>query len=230
MINPFVVILPSAGSGSRFSSEIPKQYQKINGKLVLDYSVQVFLSIKECKKIVIAISDSDKFHLDLKQDSRIDIIQGGLSRAESVRIAFKHLVSSGFTDDVLIHDAARPCLELSQVKHFLQRFFSADHSGMIFAKPSANTLKTSFNGQTISTTIDRSEIWEAETPQIFNFKKLYNAYDLYKNDISLLTDESSLFDELDDQIVFYETTSKNIKITYKEDLKLAEYLLRTIED
>ena len=87
-----------------------------------------------------------------------------------------------------------------------------------------------FDGQTISTTIDRSEIWEAETPQIFNFKKLYNAYDLHKNDISLLTDESSLFDELDDQIIFYETTSKNIKITYKEDLKLAEYLLRTIED
>ena len=101
---------------------------------------------------------------------------------------------------------------------------------MIFAKPSANTLKTSFDGQTIRTTIDRSEIWEAETPQIFNFKKLYNAYDSHKNDISLLTDESSLFDELDDQIVFYETTSKNIKITYREDLKLAEYLLRTIED
>ena len=106
-----------------------------------------------------------------------------------------------------------------------------NHSmAMIFAKPSASTLKTSLDGQTISTTIDRSEIWEAETPQIFNFKKLYNAYDSHKNDISLLTDESSLFDELDDQIIFYETTSKNIKITYKEDLKLAEYLLRTIED
>ncbi len=230
MIKPFVVILPSAGSGSRFGSDTPKQYEKINGKLVLDYSIEIFLAIKECKKIVIAISDYDNYHLNLKQDSRIDIIHGGLSRGESVRIGFKHLISSGLQEDVLIHDAARPCLEFSQVKDFLQCFFSGDHSGMIFAKPSANSLKTSFDGEVISKNIDRSEIWEAQTPQIFNFKKLYNAYDLYKNDISLLTDESSLFDELEDQILLYETKSKNIKITYKEDLKLAEYLLKAIED
>ena len=64
----------------------------------------------------------------------------------------------------------------------------------------------------------------------FTGRSISSAYDLYKNDISLLTDESSLFDELEDQILLYETKSKNIKITYKEDLKLAEYLLKAIED
>ena len=79
MINPFAVILPSAGLGTRFGKEIPKQYQKIQGKLVINYSLELFLTFKECKKIVIAISNVDDFHHPLLEDNRIEIIQGGNS-------------------------------------------------------------------------------------------------------------------------------------------------------
>ena len=82
MIEPFVVILPGAGSGLRFNSDTPKQFQKIEGKLVIDYSIDLFLSFKECRKIIIALPDLHSFDKKIINQERIKIIEGGDSRAD----------------------------------------------------------------------------------------------------------------------------------------------------
>ena len=229
MINPFAVILPSAGLGTRFGKEIPKQYQKIQGKLVINYSLELFLTFKECKKIVIAISNVDDFHHPLLEDNRIEIIQGGHSRADSVRRCFDKLVSIDSHEDVLIHDAARPCVQLEDLTNFLEIFSLSQYAGMIFANPCTDTLKSSKNGKIIIGTEDRSFLWQAQTPQIFRFENLYNAYNSYSGEINELTDESAIFDELKDEIALYKNSSNNIKITHSEDLQLAEYLIKNIK-
>ncbi len=230
MINPFVVILPCAGSGSRLGSDTPKQYIKINGKTVLQYSIDLFLTFDECVKIVVAISESGQLHKDLIENGKIDIVQGGKSRAQSVKLCFNHLVGNGYIEDVLIHDAARPCLEKSEVKEFLELFSLSKYDGSIFAHHATDTVKTSIDGKVIDNTVNRSQLWHAETPQIFNSSKLSKAYHYYKDDICDLTDESSLFDKTEDKIHLYAHSFNNLKITFKEDLQLAEYLINNIKD
>ena len=226
MIEPFAVILPSAGQGERFGSDIPKQYRKIGNKLVINYSLDLFLSFEECKKIIIAVSDLDQIPNDISKDKRIEIILGGKSRGQSVQNSFNHLSQSQSYINVLIHDAARPCLHINEVKNFLKLFCSSSHVGMIFSNPCTDTLKSSLDGKIINETVERSSMWQAQTPQIFKFENLNNAYSSFTGNLNNLTDESSLFDSLNEEVFLYEGSSKNIKITLKEDLQLAEFIIR----
>ena len=224
------MILPGAGSGLRFNSDTPKQFHTVDGKLVIDYSIDLFLSFKECKSIIIALSNTHIFEKKFKNDERIKMIEGGDSRADSVREGFNKLISLGHKEHILIHDAARPCLRLIDVQNFLKTFSSTKADGMIFAKPSTDTLKSSKDGKVIDNTVDRSLFWEAQTPQIFKFQKLSEAYRSYRGDLSKVTDESSLFDNKKENIILFESPSNNMKITSPGDLQLAEQLIRSSKD
>ena len=224
------MILPGAGSGLRFNSDTPKQFQRIEGKLVIDYSIDLFLTFHECKKIIIALPNIHSIDEKVKKDERIRIIEGGDSRADSVREGFNVLMSLGHKENILIHDVARPCLQLIEVQNFLNFFSTSKADGMIFAKPSTDTLKSSKDGKVIDNTVDRSLFWEAQTPQIFNSQKLSQAYHSYRGDLSKLTDESSLFDNKKENILLFKSPSNNMKITSPGDLQLAEQLIRSSKD
>ncbi len=224
------MILPGAGSGSRFNSDTPKQFQRIEGKLVIDYSIDLFLTFNECKKIIIALPDIHPIDEKVKKDERIKIIEGGDSRADSVREGFNVLMSLGHKEHILIHDVARPCLQLTDVQSFLKIFSSSKADGMIFAKPSTDTLKSSKDGKVIDNTVDRSLFWEAQTPQIFNSRKLSQAYHSYRGDLNKVTDESSLFDNKKENILLFKSPSNNMKITNPGDLQLAEHLIKRFKE
>jgi len=230
LIEPFVVILPGAGSGLRFNSDTPKQFQKIEGRLVIDYSIDLFLSFKECKKIIITLPDIHSFDKKIVKQERIKTIEGGDSRADSVREGFDVLMSLGHKENILIHDVARPCLRLIEVKNFLNLFTTSKADGMIFAKPSTDTLKSSKDGKVIDNTVDRSLFWEAQTPQIFKSQKLFQAYNSFDGDLSKVTDESSLFDNKKENILLFESSSNNMKITYPGDLQLAERVIMSSKE
>ena len=95
---------------------------------------------------------------------------------------------------------------------------------MILAVPVSDTLKLS-KENTIKSTISREDVWRALTPQLFSKEVLKNAYNLNTEDLSKLTDEASLFDNLDEEVMIMKGSSENIKITFQEDLKLAENIL-----
>jgi len=106
----------------------------------------------------------------------------------------------------------------------LEKFFDSESQALILAVPVSDTLKLSKNN-TIKSTINREDVWRALTPQLFSKEALKNAYNLNTEDLSKLTDEASLFDNLDEEVMIMKGSSENIKITFQEDLKLAENIL-----
>ena len=225
MISPFVAILPSAGLGSRFNSDVPKQYCSIADKTVIEFSIDLFLEVEECKAVCIPISRNDQYHKKIQEHAKLHFIEGGSSRAESVKKGCDFLDSGDFKyDNILIHDPVRPCLTNAELRKMLEDFSENKFQALISAIPVSDTLKLSDNNL-IRSTISRENVWRALTPQLFTKTTLKSAYNSYKEDLSSLTDEASLFDNLDEEVRIILGSSENIKITYKEDFKLAKTIL-----
>ena len=225
MISPFVAILPSAGLGSRFNSNKPKQYCSIEDKMIIEFSLSLLAEEDECQAVCIPISKNDLHHKEIKDHPKFHFIEGGASRAESVKKGFDFLDSKNLTyDNILIHDPVRPCITKTELRRMLEEFFDSELQALILAIPVSDTLKLSMNNY-IKSTISRENIWRALTPQLFTKEALKNAYNLNSEDLCNLTDEASLFDNLDEEVMIMKGSSENIKITFQEDLKLAENIL-----
>ena len=225
MISPFVAILPSAGSGSRFNSEVPKQYCTIGDKKVIEFSIDLLVELEECKAICIPISENDQYHKQIQDNAKLHFIKGGSSRAESVKRGYDFLDSSDLNyDNILIHDSVRPCLTETELKRMLEDFSEKRLRALIYALPVSDTLKQS-DGNLIRSTISRENVWRALTPQLFTKESLKVAYNSSERELSNISDEASLFDNLDEEVMIMKGSSENIKITFQEDLKLAKTIL-----
>ncbi len=225
MISPFVAILPSAGSGFRFDSDTPKQYHLIEDKMIIEFSLGLLAEADECQAVCIPVSENDLYHKEIQGHPKFHFIEGGASRAASVKKGFDFLDSKNLTyDNILIHDPVRPCITKTELNKMLEEFSVNELQALILAVPVSDTLKLSKNNY-IKSTINRENVWRALTPQIFAKEALKNAYNLNSEDLSNLTDEASLFDNLDEEVMIMKGSSDNIKITFQEDLKLAETIL-----
>ncbi len=225
MISPFVAILPSAGSGTRFNSDKPKQYCSIGEKMIIEFSLELLAEVDECQAVCIPVSEKDQYHKEIHDHPKFHFIEGGATRAESVKKGFDFLESENLNyDNILIHDPVRPCVTKTELISLLEEFFEIECQAMILAIPVSDTLKLSKNNY-IKSTISRKNVWRALTPQLFTKEALKNAYNLNSEDLSSLTDEASLFDDLDEGVMIMQGSSENIKITFKEDLRLAKNIL-----
>ena len=225
MISPFVAILPSAGSGTRFNSDKPKQYCSIGEKMIIEFSLELLAEVDECQAICIPVSEKDQYHKEIHDHPKFHFIEGGATRAESVKKGFDFLESENLNyDNILIHDPVRPCVTKTELISLLEEFFEIECQAMILAIPVSDTLKLSKNNY-IKSTISRKNVWRALTPQLFTKEALKNAYNLNSEDLSNSTDEASLFDDLDEGVMIMQGSSENIKITFQEDLRLAKNIL-----
>ena len=225
MISPFVAILPSAGSGTRFNSDKPKQYCSIGEKMIIEFSLELLAEVDECQAVCIPVSEKDQYHKEIHDHPKFHFIEGGATRAESVKKGFDFLESENLNyDNILIHDPVRPCVTKTELISLLEEFFEIECQAMILAIPVSDTLKLSKNNY-IKSTISRKNVWRALTPQLFTKEALKNAYNLNLKDLSNLTDEASLFDNLEEEVMIMQGSSENIKITFQEDLKLAKNIL-----
>ena len=225
MISPFVAILPSAGSGTRFNSDKPKQYCSIGEKMIIEFSLELLAEVDECQAVCIPVSDKDQYHKEIHDHPKFHFIEGGATRAESVKKGFDFLESENLNyDNILIHDPVRPCVTKIELISLLEEFFEIECQAMILAIPVSDTLKLSKNNY-IKSTISRKNVWRALTPQLFTKEALKNAYNLNSEDLSNSTDEASLFDDLDEGVMIMQGSSENIKITFQEDLRLAKNIL-----
>ena len=225
MISPFVAISPSAGSGSRFNSDIPKQYCSIGDKMIIEFSLELLADLDECQAVCMPVSKNDLYHKEIQDHPKFHFIEGGASRAESVKKGFDFLDSGNLTyNNILIHDPVRPCVTKTELKRMLREFCDNEFQALILAVPVSDTLKLSKNN-CIKSTISRENVWRALTPQLFTKEALKNAYNLNSDDLSSSTDEASLFDDLDEDVMIMQGSSENIKITFQEDLRLAENIL-----
>jgi 2-C-methyl-D-erythritol 4-phosphate cytidylyltransferase len=223
----FAVILPAAGKSSRYNdTNYKKPFAPLANRPVWMYSAEKFLGREEVKQVILVISPEDKEYFYDKFASNVailgvDVVEGGVERADSVERALARVKSD--MDFVAIHDAARPCI----ANEWITRVFDeAQRSGAaILAIPVSGTLKRVANHK-IEQTVARDQLWEAQTPQVFRRDLLLEAF--AKRDGFNATDEAQLVERIAHAVSVVQGSSINIKITTREDLRLAEQALKAL--
>lgn len=218
----FHVIIPAAGIGNRMQNVLPKQYMPLAGKPIISHTIQTFFNHPRISSIHVALSADDMFWRDLPLDpaSKLKLhYTGGESRSETV---LNTLRSMQVADDdwVLVHDAARPGLSNELLDNLLNTL-EHDTVGGLLALPVADTLKKSDLSNKVASTVERSGLWQAQTPQMFRYGMLNNAL---QNFIGTPTDEAEAIEALGLQPTLVQGELRNLKITYPQDLTLLEAL------
>lgn len=222
------LIVPAAGSGQRMKADCPKQYLRLNNRYILDITLSRLMGHADFSGCVVAIRADDLWWPETAAslDTRIDTCVGGAERANSVLAALEALAPKADNDDwVLVHDAARPCLHPNDLERLLTQL--QDHPvGGLLATPVADTLKlVTIDTRQVETTIDRSHLWRALTPQMFRFAALKQALEVAVASGYPVTDEASAMEYAGNVPCIVEGRPDNIKITVPADLALAGFIL-----
>ena len=219
-------IIPAAGSGSRFSQTELKQYQMIGQKTVLEHTV-LRLNQLPLQGYVLAIGEQDDVAQTLPFDhfEKAHFCEGGAERVDSVLNALNYLSTIADIDDwVFVHDAARPCVTQDCLSKLVSTAIQFN-TGAILAIPVRDTLKRVVSAQDIQETVDRSQLWQAQTPQIAKLGVLKSAIEHALAANAVITDEASALEFVGQPVQVVQGRSDNIKITYPDDLELARLIL-----
>ena len=223
-MSEFHALVPAAGFGARMGNELPKQYLSIAGQPMIWYALNTLCANPQIKTVFVVLAPEDSQFQQYDWSACGDKLQplycGGATRAESVANGL--LVSELEPDDwVLVHDAARPNLTQAHLDKMITELHD-DKVGGILAVPVADTLKRSNALQRIECTEPRDKLWQAQTPQMFRAGLLAQALHQCKT----VTDEASAIEAMGLQPKLVEGDSSNFKVTYPQDIKLAELLLQ----
>ena len=213
-----LLILLAAGESKRLKSKIPKPFQRINERSLLEFSIDAFKDFNEIKKIVVVYNRKHKSHIkNLKLKNIVKII-GGKTRQESTFIALKRIRNMGY-QKVLIHDAARPMPSKNLIKKIIN-FSKKNHAVIPTIKVNDATKRIEKN--IIFKNIQRESLRLSQTPQAFTFKKIYQKHK--ENINNSFDDDSSLFVENGEKVFNVDGEKRNIKITDKEDINIFKSL------
>ena len=221
-MSSFSVIIAAAGSGSRFDSGNQKKtYALLAGNPLWQYSVERFAARDDVAQILIVVSPDDEAwfgetHAAVLSANSAEVVAGGSERFVSVANALAKVNPD--IEFVAVHDAARPCVSDAM----LERVFSTArlHGNAIPAIPISSTLKRSASGTHVDQTVDRSELYQSQTPQIFRTDVLKEAYaELGEHKP---TDEAQLLETQGHSVFLAEGCALNRKITTQQDLLFAE--------
>jgi 2-C-methyl-D-erythritol 4-phosphate cytidylyltransferase len=232
------LVLPAAGAGRRMQSVIPKQYQSLLGKPLLQHTLERVATHPAFNRVALALSMSDPYWpaveaaLPIALLARLATVTGGADRAASVRAALAALQAEANDDDwVLVHDAVRPCLDAQDLERLLQTLRDEPYGG-ILATPVRETVKAATEQGTVRATVARDGLWLAATPQMFRYGVLSRALEMTHVDGVEVTDEAAAVEywlsrqtNAQGGIKLVPGQATNIKVTYPEDLRLAALLL-----
>lgn len=221
------LIMPCAGSGSRSGSEGPKQYQPLAGQPMVLHTLAAFSNIPDLHTRLLVVAPDDATPLAVSANVTI-VPCGGRSRAHSVFNGLQWLLQNGVApgDWVLVHDAARCLLTPQQITTLIEACRS-DPVGGLLALPLPDTLKASHAGR-VAGTVDRTDKWLAQTPQMFRVGALHEAMLPHLDrDFAGVTDEASAMELAGHQPLLVPGSAQNFKVTYPEDFALAEAILRS---
>ncbi|MCK4998931.1 MAG: 2-C-methyl-D-erythritol 4-phosphate cytidylyltransferase [Anaerohalosphaera sp.] len=225
-MSKIAVIVCAAGASTRFAGKEKKPFVDIAGRPAFLRSVDIFLKRDDVKQIILAISPEDEESVKIRWGatlsfSGVKLSLGGTERFETVQKALA-LVKDDI-DLVAVHDAARPCL----TETWLDDVFAlaAEKQAAMLACPINGTIKKVAEGRIIAT-IDRTGLYEAQTPQVFAAKLLKKAYANLPNlDRTAITDDANLVEALNIPVFIVETDLSNIKLTRKNDIQLAQAII-----
>lgn len=217
-----VALIVAAGKGKRFGDNTPKQYHDLCGEMLLRRTIKAFLSCSAVTDIKVVIH-RDNVDFYQKASAGLPILPpcfGGDERQDSVRLGLESL-SAINPDVVLIHDAARPFVN----NEIILSVIDAIHQGQgaISAVPVTDTIKKVGDNGEILSTVDRSHLWKAATPQGFVYQEILSAHLAAKG--LLFTDDAAVAENQGLKTIIVKGSERNIKITTMEDLRMAEKLL-----
>ena len=225
-------LIVAAGRGSRFGGPLPKQYALLDGVPVLRRTIAAFRATPAVGRILVVIGAEDdaRYEAATRGLGLPAPVPGGTSRQQSVLHGLEALAAAA-PEFVAIHDAARPFVRPADIEACLAAASADGIDGAILGIPLADTLKRVGAGQTITETVPRSDLWRAQTPQVFRFAPLLAAHRaaalLAADEATALTDDAAVAERAGLKLVMVAGTEDNRKITTTADLALPHMETRT---
>lgn len=221
-------VVPAAGSGRRFGAEVPKQYLTLAGQPLMTRTLDTLCAIPMIASVVVVIAadDTRARTIPCAHPERLRWATGGAERSDSVLAGLRCLSEAGAVDDdaVLVHDVARPLLRVRDVERLLEAA-AAHPVGGLLAMSVRDTMKRADASGEVQATVPREQLWHALTPQLFALGRLRDALLAAQAAGVTVTDEASALERLGLRPLLVEGARDNVKITFPEDLALAEALL-----
>jgi 2-C-methyl-D-erythritol 4-phosphate cytidylyltransferase len=219
-----IAVIVAGGVGSRFGGEIPKQFIKINGKQIIEYSVETFSKIEEIAFVIVCCGEGYvDYAKDLfKESKKVKVIQGGGTRFHTCLNAIEFIRRMGFANsNVLIHDSARPLISKDIITNCIQKL--KENSAVVVAIPAVETTSIVENGF-VKSIPRRETVFIHQTPQCFDFHEIEKAYLGAKGDIKF-TDDCGVYLAIGGKINVVEGDFSNKKITNVSDLQIVAKFL-----
>ncbi len=221
-------IICAAGASSRFGGKRKKAFVDVAGRAVFMRSVELFAGRDDVKQVLLGIAKEDEELVNVKWGPNlkffsVSIFTGGDERFDTVRKGLELLKAD--IDLVAVHDACRCCVTKELIDQVISK--AAKSKAAIPACPVTATIKEA-RDDIITKTVDRTGLYEAQTPQVFAAPLLKKGYDnLKKLDQNTISDDAQLIEALGQKVSIVETDSSNIKITRQSDIAIAEAILKS---
>jgi 2-C-methyl-D-erythritol 4-phosphate cytidylyltransferase len=215
------VILLAGGQGSRMKSKTPKQFLSLHGKLIALYSFELFCSFKDIFEIIVVCEPHFQHLFSTPAFPHVHFALPGDRRQDSVYQGLQHVSLQSTL--VCVHDSARPLLSKEDLQTLVEA--AKTHHAAALAVPVKCTIKQSDSRGFVSTTLDRSTLWEMHTPQMATPALLKQGFVLAQNKNLTVTDDVSLVELTGHPVKLVQGSYNNLKITTPDDLALAEKLL-----
>lgn len=230
-----IAIIPAGGIGKRMNSQKPKQFLTLYDKPILVHTIRTLALTKLIDKFIIPTVDmvyTKKIIKSYLEDIDVTICKGGKTRQESIFNGLKEMKKLEYKHKfVLIHDAVRALVKKETIEAVINK---AQESGAaIAAQMVTDTLKLSYSNKEnvlIKKNVPRDNMWQAQTPQVFETKILLESYQQAKKDHYIGTDSASLVERIGIEVYLVESPSSNIKITTPDDLELAKIYLEHVHN
>lgn len=219
-----MAIVPAGGTGLRMGKSTPKQFLMLQNKPILIHTLQKLAACSLVDNIILGVPESyigetEKCLSDWPVQKVQRIVQGGRERQHTVYNALK--VADADASILFTHDAVRPMVSVRKIEEVIKK--ARTEGAAILAVREKCTIKRVISGM-VSETVDRSDLWEIQTPQAFRADWLREAYALAERENFAATDDAMLVERMDRPVFVVEGEDRNIKITTPEDLRIAEAL------
>lgn len=223
-------IIAAGGIGSRMGADKPKQYIEIGGKAIISHTAERFSKNSKIDKVIVLCPDEwVGFTREIFKNSEVIVIGGGETRNETLMKAIDYIESTDGLDDetyLVTHDAVRPFVTDKIINDNIEAMLKYGATGTVI--PATDTVFQSKEGKIIDSIPDRSELYQAQTPQCFGALKLRELYNsLNDEEKNILTDGCKIYLLKGYNVHLVDGHVSNIKITYPHDLIVAEAILNS---
>lgn len=227
-------VICAGGIGTRMGEGIPKQFLMLKEKPVIIYSVEKFIENKDIEKLIIAVAPDyisktkEVVEQNITNQDRVIVIEGGDERNKTIMNAIDWLEKSSLLDEetiIVTHDAARPFVSDRMISENIET--AIKYGAATTAIPSTDTILSSDDGDKVNQVLDRSKLYNVQTPQSFRAKELRKLYNLLSEDEKkILTDATRIYINKGHDVKIVRGENTNMKITFPEDMEIASAIVK----